>query len=140
MCNRDILGGYFTTMEEQIAETSDYIIRLTNGQDVSQLPIKESLKKCVVDWLVLNRWGIPVSKVPKHIEILNMPFLCEISDRSDSVLQFAVCVHYHNNWLSDIPYIVVRPNANIRHNWICGKKKRISVIGSWRWKYIWLEI
>ena len=74
MCNRDILGGYFTTMEEQIAETSDYIIRLTNGQDVSQLPIKESLKKCVVDWLVLNRWDIPVSKVPKHIEILNMPF------------------------------------------------------------------
>ena len=74
MCTRDILGGNSTTMEEQIAETSDYIIRLTNGQDVSQLPIKESLKKCVVDWLVLNRWDIPVSKVPKHIEILNMPF------------------------------------------------------------------
>ena len=32
MCNRDILGGYFTTMEEQIAETSDYIIRLTKGK------------------------------------------------------------------------------------------------------------
>ena len=75
-------------MEEQIAETSDYIIRLTNGQDVSQLPIKESLKKCVVDWLVLNRWDIPVSKVPKHIEILNMPFY--VKYQTDVILCFSL--------------------------------------------------
>lgn len=69
----DILGGYFTPLEDQVKATCDYIAQVLNGKDISQLPIKEVEKKYVIDWAVLNRWSIPVKNIPKGIEIVNMP-------------------------------------------------------------------
>lgn len=70
----DIIGGYFMTLEDQVDATCDYISRIMKGEKVADLPIKEVPKKYVVDWAVLNRWDIPVDKVPKEFEIVNMPF------------------------------------------------------------------
>ena len=72
--NQDILGGYFTPAEEQMEEATDYIARLVHGESIAQLPLKETPKKYQVDWAVLNRWNIPAKDVPKHIEIINIPF------------------------------------------------------------------
>lgn len=70
----DIIGGYFMTLEDQVSATCDYISRIIKGEKISNLPIKEVPKKYVLDWTVLNRWDIPVDKIPKEFEIVNMPF------------------------------------------------------------------
>lgn len=72
--NQDILGGYFTPLADQIKATSDYLYRIIEGEKIAQLPPKELPKKYVVDWAVLDRWGITVNQVPKEFEIVNMPF------------------------------------------------------------------
>ncbi len=70
----DILGGYFTTTEDQVHATCEYLSRIIKGEKASTLPIKESPKKYVLDWNVLNRWEIPMDQVPREFEIVNMPF------------------------------------------------------------------
>lgn len=72
---QDILGGYFTPIEEQVEEACDYVSRIVRGEQPARLPIRETPKKFVVDWAVLNRWHIPAGDVPGYIEIVNMPFL-----------------------------------------------------------------
>lgn len=72
--DQDILGGYFTPMEDQVEATCDYISRIVKGEKVSQLPIREVPKKYVLDWPVLKRWKIPANEVPREFAIVNMPF------------------------------------------------------------------
>lgn len=72
--DQDILGGYFTPIEDQVEETCSYISRIVKGEQISQLPIKEVPKKYVLDWAVLKRWDISVEEVPEEFAIVNMPF------------------------------------------------------------------
>ncbi len=83
-----VLGGYFTTIEEQVEETCDYLYRIINGEKISKLPIKESKKNYVLDWAVLNRWNIPVGRVPDEFEIVNMPFY--IKYQTEAIISFSI--------------------------------------------------
>lgn len=68
-----ILGGYFMTIEEQIAEGCDYVAQVLNGRAISSLPVKEGQKSCILDWKEMQRWGIEKSDVGKDFHIINIP-------------------------------------------------------------------
>lgn len=72
--NQGVLGGYITTLDIQVNEAADYVIRLLRGASISSLPLRKSEKKHVVDWHEIERWHIPVEKIPANYEIVNIPY------------------------------------------------------------------
>ena len=90
---QDILGGYFTPVEEQVEQACDYLSRIVRGEEAARLPIKETPKKYLADWAVMNRWHIAASDVPAFVEIVGMPFF--VKYRTESVVLIcllALCI------------------------------------------------
>lgn len=73
--NRGVLGGHLTTLDIQVAEAAAYLARILQGETVSDLPVKQSAKKYVVDWQELERWAISPDRIPPDYEIIGKPFM-----------------------------------------------------------------
>ena len=70
-----ILGGYFTTAQEQAREEVDAAVRLFNGATIAEIGIHQSKKEYLLDWKAIFRWNWkPVSDIPSYVKIMNMPF------------------------------------------------------------------
>lgn len=69
-----ILGGYLTPVETQIQLSVQTAADVLKGKSVSSIPITETPKEHLLDWVDIERWNIERSKIPANYRIINMPF------------------------------------------------------------------
>ena len=72
--NEKLLGGYITTFPILAEEEVSAAIRILHGEKPSDIPIRESRKKYVVDWNVMQQRGISKESIPAECTIINIPF------------------------------------------------------------------
>ena len=69
-----LLGGYLTSLETQIHISVGVATRLLKGEKISSIPVTQSPKEYLVDWVEIKRWNIPLESIPDNYRIINMPF------------------------------------------------------------------
>lgn len=69
-----MLGGYITTFPILAEEEVSAAIRILHGEKPSGIPVRESRKKYVVDWNVMQQRGISKESIPAECTIINIPF------------------------------------------------------------------
>lgn len=69
-----LLGGYFTPLSTQVEEEVAATVQILRGKKPSDISIKESGKKYLIDWEIMKLRGIPLNKIPSQYTIINMPF------------------------------------------------------------------
>lgn len=69
-----ILGGYLTPVETQIQLSVQAAADVLKGKSVTSIPITETPKEYLLDWVDIERWNIEKSKIPANYRIINMPF------------------------------------------------------------------
>lgn len=72
--NEKLLGGYITTSPILAEEEVGAAIRILHGEKPSDIPVRESRKKYVVDWNVMQQRGISKESIPAECTIINIPF------------------------------------------------------------------
>lgn len=72
--NEKLLGGYITTFPILAEEEVSAAIRILHGEKPSGIPVRESRKKYVVDWNVMQQRGISKESIPAECMIINIPF------------------------------------------------------------------
>ena len=72
--NEKLLGGYITTIPILAEEEVSAAIRILHGETPSGIPVRESRKKYVVDWNVMQQRGISKESIPAECTIINIPF------------------------------------------------------------------
>ena len=72
--NEKLLGGYITTSPILAEEEVSAAIRILHGEKPSDIPVRESHKKYVVDWNVMQQRGISKESIPAECTIINIPF------------------------------------------------------------------
>lgn len=72
--NEKLLGGYITTFPILAEEEVSAAIRILHGEKPSGIPVRESRKKYVVDWNVMQQRGISKESIPAECTIINIPF------------------------------------------------------------------
>ena len=72
--NERLLGGYITTFPILAEEEVSAAIRILHGEKPSDIPVRESRKKYVVDWNVMQQRGISKESIPAECTIINIPF------------------------------------------------------------------
>ena len=72
--NEKLLGGYITTSLILAEEEVSAAIRILHGEKPSDIPVRESRKKYVVDWNVRQQRGISKESIPAECTIINIPF------------------------------------------------------------------
>lgn len=72
--NEKLLGGYITTSLILAEEEVSAAIRILHGEKPSDIPVRESRKKYVVDWNVMQQRGISKESIPVECTIINIPF------------------------------------------------------------------
>lgn len=72
--NEKLLGGYITTSLLLAEEEVSAAIRILHGEKPSDIPVRESRKKYVVDWNVMQQRGISKESIPAECTIINIPF------------------------------------------------------------------
>ena len=71
--NEKLLGGYITTFPILAEEEVSAAIRILHGEKPSDIPVRESRKKYVVDWNVMQQRGISKESIPAECTII-IPF------------------------------------------------------------------
>lgn len=72
--NEKLLGGYITTFPILAEEEVSAAIRILHGEKPSDIPVRESRKKYVVAWNVMQQRGISKESIPAECTIINIPF------------------------------------------------------------------
>lgn len=72
--NEKLLGGYITTFPILVEEEVSAAIRILHGEKPSDIPVRESRKKYVVDWNVMQQRSISKESIPAECTIINIPF------------------------------------------------------------------
>ena len=72
--NEKLLGGYIPTSLILAEEEVSAAIRILHGEKPSDIPVRESRKKYVVDWNVMQQRGISKESIPAECTIINIPF------------------------------------------------------------------
>lgn len=70
--NEKLLGGYITTFPILAEEEVSAAIRILHGEKPSDIPVRESRKKYVVDWNVMQQRGISKESIPAECTIINI--------------------------------------------------------------------
>ena len=72
--NEKLLGGYITTFPILAEEEVSAAIRILHGEKPSDILVRESRKKYVVDWNVMQQRSISKESIPAECTIINIPF------------------------------------------------------------------
>lgn len=76
--NSGVVGGYVTTLEEQIRLAVTRMVALLNGIPSTAFPqITETNKSYLFDYKILNHWNISERLLPANSQFLNIPFYVE---------------------------------------------------------------
>lgn len=70
--NDKMLGGYFTPLETQLRDMAEGIALRLRG-DIPERQITQSHKQYVLNWRVLQRYGIPAEDLPSEYEVMYVP-------------------------------------------------------------------
>lgn len=91
-----LFGGYFTPLSVQVDEQVEAATLILKGAKPSDIPIRESQKKYVVDWDVLQIQGISKSRIPSYYEVINMPFRVRYQELwiITVIISVALCVFF----------------------------------------------
>lgn len=68
-----LLGGYFTPLESQIRYMATGIKERLEGRMPRQ-QVTECAKQYVLNWHVLQKYGIPLESIPVEYTVMNIPF------------------------------------------------------------------
>ena len=71
--NVEVLGGYFCSNRIQAAEQARLAAKILSGTPISSVPIVESPKEYLYDWVEMQRLGISKEEVPTNVHVINMP-------------------------------------------------------------------
>lgn len=69
-----LCGGYITQVKTQVELSVKTAVDILKGKSIYSIPITESPKEYVVDWIEMKRWKIDRKKIPSDYQIINMPF------------------------------------------------------------------
>lgn len=70
-----IVGGYLTPLEEQVRQTVNRVADILNGCSPADFPqITETNKNYVFNYKALEKWDIPLQKLPEGAILIQMPF------------------------------------------------------------------
>ena len=69
----DLLGGYFTPLESQIRYMATGIKERLEGRMPRQ-QVTECAKQYVLNWHVLQKYGIPLESIPAEYTVMYIPF------------------------------------------------------------------
>lgn len=67
------LGGYFAPLETQLDDMAQGIAERLRGATPDR-QVRYCAKRYVVNWHVLQRYGIPLSRIPKEYTVMYIPF------------------------------------------------------------------
>ena len=67
------LGGYFAPLETQLDDMAQGITERLRGATPDR-QVRYCAKRYVVNWHVLQRYGIPLSRIPKEYTVMYIPF------------------------------------------------------------------
>ncbi len=68
------LGGYMTLSYDQMYSAAEIGVRLLRGESISNFPIREGVQQPVFDWQQLQKYHIPVSRLPEGSVLINQSF------------------------------------------------------------------
>jgi signal transduction histidine kinase len=71
--NQGIVGGSLVTEKDMGDKASDLIMRLLNGEHISNLKSKETEAKNVLDYKIMSRFGIDYKMLEGRSDIINRP-------------------------------------------------------------------
>ena len=71
--NDYMMGGYFVSLETQIADMAKGIKQRLDG-DMPAEQYAQSKKEYLINWKTLKKYNIPVSRIPDEYKIMYIPF------------------------------------------------------------------
>jgi signal transduction histidine kinase/ABC-type uncharacterized transport system substrate-binding protein len=72
--NKNVVGGYMTSMYMESDDMVDAASRIIKGEDVSNIPITQSSKMYLVNWDAIKYFNINPGRLPESCVIVNRPF------------------------------------------------------------------
>lgn len=72
--NHKILGGYFTPLEVELAEMAKSISLRLKGE-MPEKQVTQCPKQYILNWEVMQKYGIPTEGLPKEYQIWYIPFV-----------------------------------------------------------------
>ena len=83
------IGGYMAENYEVGYEAGIMAAKILTGTPVASIPVKAIELKPIFNWQQLQRWNIPIDKLPANSIILNMPMRIRYSNLIIYVLVFS---------------------------------------------------
>lgn len=83
------IGGYMAENYEVGYEAGIMAAKILTGTPVASIPVKAIELKTIFNWQQLQRWNIPIDKLPANSIILNMPMGIRYSNLIIYVLVFS---------------------------------------------------
>ena len=83
------MGGYMAENYEVGYEAGIMAAKILTGTPVASIPVKAIELKPIFNWQQLQRWNIPIDKLPANSIILNMPMRIRYSNLIIYVLVFS---------------------------------------------------
>ena len=83
------IGGYMAENYEVGYEAGIMAAKILTGTPVASIPVKAIELKPIFNWQQLQRWNIPIDKLPANSIILNMPMAIRYSNLIIYVLVFS---------------------------------------------------
>lgn len=83
------IGGYMVENYEAGYEAGIMAAKILTGTPVASIPVKAIELKPIFNWQQLQRWNIPIDKLPANSIILNMPMAIRYSNLIIYVLVFS---------------------------------------------------
>lgn len=83
------IGGYMVENYEAGYEAGIMAAKILTGTPVASIPVKVIELKPIFNWQQLQRWNIPIDKLPANSIILNMPMAIRYSNLIIYVLVFS---------------------------------------------------
>lgn len=69
-----IVGGLLTSGVEQGRAAADIALRIVNGEPADAIPVvMDSPNRYMFDYPVLEKWAIPLTRLPDHAIVINRP-------------------------------------------------------------------
>lgn len=70
-----LFGGYITPVKTQVKLSVKAASEILKGKSIRSIPITESPKEYIVDWVEMKKWKVDKKQIPDTYQIINMPFI-----------------------------------------------------------------
>lgn len=122
----NILGGYYTPAQKQLKLLGQSLYERLSGR----MPKKQVVsceKKYLIDWKVMQRYGIPITDVPREYTVLNLPF----SERYSTLLFIGMLLGF---------LLVVATIAILTYSFVRERKHKLEVVSRLKYEHEILKL